>query len=306
MTLPASLIGHAAMLTYSALVAFSFTFGDVVADDIDPAVLTTLRFIIAAAALSLIATALRSGLRDLWISAWRWVILGGLSAAYFITMFEALRITTTLSTAAVFTLSPLLATAVGFGLGGARPDRLLLVALSLGGIGALWVIFRADIQKLLAFEIGRGEVLFFFGTLSLAAVPGLTRRLAPGVAPFTAAFGTIIGALGVTAIYAAPDIVQTDIANLPTAVWLVALYLGLFTTAATFFLLQVAIPRLSPGKVMAYTYLVPSWVILHQIVLGRFEPVLVYVGVLFTLAALVVLLMQDLDRRSSPRRSHTT
>lgn len=296
MTLPASMIGHGAMLVYSALVAFSFTFGDLVADDIDPAVLTTLRFAIAGAVLAVIARALRTSLHDIWVASWRWLIIGGLSAAYFITMFEALRVTTTLSTAAVFTLSPFLAAAVGLALGGARPDRVLIIALTLGCVGALWVIFRADLQKFLAFDVGTGEILFFFGTLALAAVPALTRRLAPTVAPFQAAFGTVLGALLVTALYALPDLAKTEFTALPRTVWLVALYLGIFTTAATFFLLQVAIPRLSPGKVMAYTYLVPSWVILHQLVLGNFEPGRVYIGVLFTLAALTLLLAQDFEK----------
>ena len=47
---------------------------------------------------------------------------------------------------------------------------------------------------------------------------------------------------------------------------------------------------------MAYTYLVPSWVILHQLVLGNFEPGRVYIGVLFTLAALTLLLAQDFEK----------
>lgn len=49
--------------------------------------------------------------------------------------------------------------------------------------------------------------------------------------------------------------------------------------------------RLPSAKVMAYTYLTPSWVILWEIALGRGAPPgLVLIGVAMSVVALVMLL----------------
>ena len=71
-------------------------------------------------------------------------------------------------------------------------------------------------------------------------------------------------------------------------------YIAVFASAATFVLLQYASLRLPSAKVMAYTYLTPSWVIGWEILLGRgAPPALVLVGVVLTVVALVLLLQED-------------
>jgi hypothetical protein len=61
----------------------------------------------------------------------------------------------------------------------------------------------------------------------------------------------------------------------------------------TFVLLQYATLRLPAAKVMAYTYLVPSWVALWELVLhGLVQPGLVLVGVAMTVLALGLLLKE--------------
>lgn len=288
------------MLGFAVLVSFSFTFGAMVAKDIDPGVLTLLRFVVATTALAIIAVLSGIQIRRILNRVWRWLVIGGLFAGYFITMFEALRLTTPLATSAVFTLTPLIAAGFGRVLIGARIGATMLSALILGGIGALWVIFRADLGLLLALGVGPGERLFFLGVVAHALVPALTRRLAPEASSLEAALGTSIGALLAAGIFALPDALVTEFSALRPLVWLVVLYLGLVTTALTFFLLQVAIARISPGKVMAYTYLMPSLVLAQSLVFqSRNEPPLIYVGVILTLAALIMLVLQDAKPRSS-------
>lgn len=297
MTVSGPMVGHLSMLAFSALVSLSFTFGSWVAGEIDPGVLTGVRFVIAVTVLSAIAMVRGDAVRRVFGKAGRWIVIGGLMALYFITMFEALRLTTPLATAAVFTLTPLMATGFGWMLIGATANRVMMAALVLGGIGALWVIFDADLARFLAFDIGPGERLFFIGALAHAAVPALTRRLAPVATSFEAALGTTVGAFLVTAVYAAPEALRTDFTTLRPLVWMVALYLGAVTTAGTFFLLQTAVARIAPGKVMAYTYLVPSWVVLHGLLQGQSERSLIYIGVAITLISLAILLVQDIERK---------
>ena len=118
----------------------------------------------------------------------------------------------------------------------------------------------------------------------------------PGVAsgdvtPLQASFGTTLGALLVTAVYAAPELAATPLAALPARVWWVLLYLSVVTTAGTLFLLQYASTRLPGSKVMAYTYLVPSWVVLWEVLAHANLPSPALLGgILATMLALVMLL----------------
>lgn len=286
--------GHLAMLSFSLLVSLSFTLGHIVAKDISPAVLSAVRFLIGGVLLLAAALVLGRDLKPVFTRFWRWLVIGGLMAIYFIAMFEALRLTTPVSTSAIFTLTPLMAAGFGLVLARERIGPWTLLALTIGGLGAVWVIFRADWARLITFELGTGEVIYFFGAAAHAAVPGLTRRIAGDTAPVQVAFGSVIGALIVTGLYSLPDLADTDFAALPAAVWWVALYLGVFATGCTFFLIQFAIPRLKPGNIMAYTYLVPSWVVLYEFIVNmKRQPTPLFARIAATLVALLMLLRTD-------------
>jgi hypothetical protein len=59
-------------------------------------------------------------------------------------------------------------------------------------------------------------------------------------------------------------------------------------------ILRFAALRLPSAKVMAYTYIVPSWVILWELALGRGAPsALVLPGVALTALSLVLLLKDE-------------
>jgi drug/metabolite transporter (DMT)-like permease len=77
-------------------------------------------------------------------------------------------------------------------------------------------------------------------------------------------------------------------------VWITLAYVSIAASAATFTLVQYATLRLPSSKVMAYTYLTPSWVILWEIAMGNPAPaLLVLVGVGLTMMALWMLLKQE-------------
>ena len=66
------------------------------------------------------------------------------------------------------------------------------------------------------------------------------------------------------------------------------------STMMSFLCIQFATLRLPSGKVMAYTYLVPSWVIVWEIALGNDAPTsLVLGGVGLTVLALLMLLRDE-------------
>lgn len=291
----AALGGHAAMLGFSALVAGSFSLGSSIANDIAPMALTAPRCIIAGVLMTVMAFAFGPGIgrRDL-VAPWRYLLLGGLYAVYFVLMFEGLKTAAPIPASAVFTLTPAMAALFGWWLLAQVTTPRMALGLAIGGAGALWVIFRGDAVALMAFDLGRGEAIYFWGCVAHAALAPMIRRLNRGEAATVTTALMMGGAVMLLGLAGAGDIATTDWAALPARVWWVMLYLAVFATAGSFFLLQFASMRLPSAKVMAYTYLTPSWVIGWEIALGRpAPPGLVAVGVGLTAVALLILLRDD-------------
>lgn len=286
--------GHAAMLGFSALIAGSFSLGGLAANEIAPAALNAVRFLIAAGLTLGIAAASHRLARTALVAPWRWLVLGGLFAFYFVTMFEGLKTAPPVSSAAVFTLTPILSGLFGWVLMRQRTSPRAALALAIGGMGAVWVIFRADLAALLAFRIGPGEAIFFWGVVAHALYTPLARCLNRGEPPMAQTGLTLMAGLVVLVVYGAGDIAATDWIGLPAIVWITILYTAVFAGATTVTLLQYATMRLPSARVMAYTYLTPVWVILWEIALGQgAPPALILPGIALTIAALVLLLKDD-------------
>lgn len=283
--------GHGAMLAFSALVAGSFSLGAQVADELAPTALNAVRFGFAALIMGAVVYARGGVARSALVAPWRYVVLGGIFAFYFVMMFEGLKSAPPVSAAAVFTLTPVMSAVFGWILLRQRVSGRIALALALGGVGAAWVIFRADLSALLSFDIGRGEAVYFLGCIAHALYTPLVRVLNRGEPVLVFSFLTLLSCAGVITLWGAGEIMAVDWAGLRPLVWITIIYTAIFASAATVFLIQFASLRLPSSKVMAYTYLTPSWVILWEIAMGQPVPgVLVLVGVGLTMAALLMLL----------------
>jgi len=292
--MPDARSGHLAMLSFSVLVAGSFALGVLAANDITPLALNAVRFWIASAIIGVLVV-LRGGMPRVALNApWRYLVLASALTFYFVMMFEGLKTAPSVSAAAVFTLTPLMAAGFGWLLLGQRMHRRIKVALAIGAIGALWVIFRADFAAFMRFEVGRGEMIYFVGCVSHALYTPLVRRLNRGESALVFTFGTLVTGAVILTLIGWSDLRATDWAHLPNIVWITILYTAVFASAATFTLLQFSAMRLPAAKVMAYTYLVPSWVIVWSVALGAEVPALaVFGGLGLTIVALFLLLRDD-------------
>lgn len=282
------------MLAFSALVAGSFSLGSMAAPHIAPEALNAVRFVVASVILAVLVFSTGGVGRDALRAPWRSLVLAVFLVAYFVLMFEGLKTGAPVSMAAVFTLTPMIAAGFGWVLLRQVMTGRMAVALTIGGIGALWVIFRADLNALLAFGIGRGEMVYFVGCVAHAVYAPLVPKLNRGERPAVFTFGVLVAGAVLLMIFGYPSLMATDWAALPPVVWVTILYTSVFASALTFLLLQYASLRLPSAKVMAYTYLTPSWVILWEMALGRpLPPVLILVGVALTVIALGLLLKDD-------------
>lgn len=297
-----ALRGHAAMLGFSAAVSGSFSLGAMVANDINPTALTAVRLLLAAALLGILVQAApgqgrggRTGFsRADFAAPWRFAVLGALYAGYFVLMFEGLKTAQPVAAGAVFTLTPLMAAAIAWPLLGQRLSPYVGAALVVGAAGAVWVIFRGDLQAFLGFQIGTGEAIYFIGCVLHAIYAPMSRRLNRGEsAMVTAAMLTLAGFVLLLA-YGWRPLVQTHWAGLPVLVWVALAYLVVLATAFAASALQYAAQRLPSGKVMAYTYLTPVWIILWEIALGHGIPgSAVLPGIALIVVALLMLLRSD-------------
>ena len=286
--------GHLAMLLFSALIAGSFSLGSMAANEIAPAALNIVRFFIAASVIGTAAWVTGRFTRAALAAPWRYLLMGGLFAIYFVLMFEGLKTAPPVSSAAVFTLTPAMSALFGWLLLRQILTPRMALALTIGAAGALWVIFRADLAALLAFRIGTGEKIFFIGCVAHAFYTPLVRLLNRGEPALVFSFGMMVAGFMILLAWGWRDLLATDWRALPPIVWITIAYTSLAASSMTFVLLQFATLRLPSSKVMAYTYLTPSWVALWEIALGHGAPrPLVLVGVVLSILALVMLLRDD-------------
>ncbi|TKT80433.1 DMT family transporter [Aquamicrobium sp. LC103] len=278
------------MFAFSAFVAGSYSIGALATPHIGPAAVNAVRFLIGTTLMAVAAWILLKGRIPAPRAAWRFLVLGGLMAVFFVTMFVALRLTDPVSTGAVFTLMPLMSAFFGYLLLGQVPRGIAMASLVFACLGSIWVIFNGDLDALLAFDVGEGEMIFFVGVVCHAVYAPLVKRLNRGEPLVAFTLWSLLATGLCIALYGAREIMDTDWGSLPPIVWISVAYLAIFTTAGTTFLVQFAAMRLPAAKVLAYTYLTPCYIILFEGLLGHgWARPSVAAGAIVTVLGLLVL-----------------
>lgn len=279
------------MILFTALVSGSYSFGALTSAHIAPGAVNAMRFAVGIAFMAAAVALLTRGRIPAPRASWRYLLLGGLMAVFFITMFIALGLTDPVSTGAVFTLMPILSAVFGYFLLGQIPRPIVVSSLIVAALGSIWVIFRGDVNAILSFDIGPGEMIFLVGVVCHALYSPLVRKLNNRHEPLAVfTLYTMVGTGLCIAIYAAREVMETDWTALPPVVWLAIGYLAVFTSAGTTYLVQYGAMRLPAAKVMAYTYLSPCFIILYEGLLGHGWPSpAVLAGAIVIMAGLLVM-----------------
>lgn len=280
---------HAAMLLFAALISSSFTVGGLIAKAVDPVALTFWRFLLAGAIFLVVVLATERFRLPTVGQLGRYSFIGLLLCIYFVLMFEALRWTDPLSAGVVFTLIPAMTAVFSLFVLGQRTSSRQIVALAIAACGSVWVLFRADLDALLRFHVDYGEIVFFFGCVSYAAYPVFVRRLHRDESTAVLTFWSLTTGAVMLGAYGFSTILRTDWAAVPVGVYLGIVYLAVVTTAISFFLIKYASLQLPGAKVMAYTFLIPAFVVALEGLIGHGWPgPIVFAGVVVTALAVVV------------------
>lgn len=292
---PSLLHYHLLMVVCACLVSTSFTVGAAIARDIDPALLTCVRFVLASLLLAPyihhkfgLACSLSLFLRCGMISA-------GL-VFFFWCMFLALNYTSALNTSVIFTLVPAISGIYAAILVRERLGRPQLIALVVGIAGAVWVIFQGDLSQLLALELNRGDVIFLAGCFGMGLYTPLIKLYHRGESMLLMTFWVLVTGTLWLMPFTLPIFFTMEWTAVPGQAWLGVVYLAVFTTVTTFFLTQYCTPHIGPTRAMSYSYLYPALVLLIDLLCGHgLPPITVLPGIGVVFLAMVVLQLNVSD-----------
>ncbi|MHB0774687.1 EamA family transporter [Halomonas sp. WWR20] len=248
------------MLIWALLVGFSFPAVGLLSEGLPPMLLTAIRFAIASAALAPLAfheAGAWPGARGLGL----YVAMGACLAGFFGAMFWAAHRASALSMSTLFVSVPLMAYCLGLALRVEQRAWGLLGILGLGALGALGLAWAESGGNLAALHLGRGEGVFFAGCVASAFYPvltkwGLARRWLPNSAAQRTFWSLLLGG-GLIGLLGMGVETTAALRRMTLLDGLLLVYLGLFSSALTFWLQQRATAALTPAAVTAYGYLVP-------------------------------------------------
>jgi drug/metabolite transporter (DMT)-like permease len=269
------------MLLFSLFVTGSFIFGKIFAETIQPELLTFFRFLLGALILGayLSYTSKLSG--AVLIRPWRYFVLGGIYSIYFVFMFIALRHTSTISTSAIFALMPFSTLILDSLLFNKKSKPLIWLALGLSSFGALFIIFDGSLHNALNFKLDYGELIFLIGTIVYSSYALLQPRLNNGENLLITTFGVLTAG---TFILGSTLVIQ-DISFIPETISMglifLIIYLAIFASIGTILCLNFASNKIPGTNVMAYSLLIPFWVLLVES-FGKdgLVPAYTYVGII--------------------------
>ncbi|MGH8390325.1 MAG: DMT family transporter [Pseudomonas sp.] len=292
---PGFTTAHLGMLLWAMLIAASFAAAAQISQSIDPILLTGLRLLFCAVAFSpqlLLKGDSAMTARGLFGHG----ILGLLLAVYFGSLFEALRYTSAVNTGTMFTLVPLLTLVFETVL---MPDSNLkqrVLPMLIAAAGAVLLVMKGsthgDLPSLYALSV------YGVGCLAMALYSPLSQRLkagslkgrgAVGMTFWNMLFGAVflLGFCGLSGGWRTASLLTVS-----DFFWLV--YLALFATLATFWLLHRAIGVIAPSSVISYIYLSTLFITMFHWFWWRQSPLLLeVVGATLVGIGMLALLMSS-------------
>jgi len=281
---------HAITLIANLMVSTSFPVGKEIANALEPGVLMLLRFGLAAIIIG-IYVHFRHGLTwPGWGAIWRYAAIALTVVIFFWCMFEALRYTSALNTSALFTTVPVLSAIFAFFIAGERLGRYRVAALALGLLGALWIIFRGDPERLVALDVNKGDLIFLAGCVAFGFYGVFIKRFHRGEPTAVTTFWVLLFSAILYLAIAGKDLASSPWAETELVVYGAVVYLAVVSMVISFFMFQFATPHIGPTRVLAYSYFIPAFVLLVDWAIGRgLPPLMTFPGVAIVLIASLVI-----------------
>lgn len=259
---------HGLMLFMIILVSGSFPVAALITDALPPELMIFIRFLGAAVLFSPFVFVKHGFSLPARKTLLGYAFLSIPLVIFFWCMFESLRYTSVINTGALYTTVPAITAVFAYVINQDKTSLRRALGLLLGTLGALWIVFRGDLQALLNLNFNYGDLIFLTGCLFMGVYSPLIKKLYAGEPMELMTFWVIL----IGAVWLLP----LSLNNLDTVVWRQVpsevyfglLYLAIFTTLGSFFIIQFATVKLGATKVAAYSFLTPVFVIALSIILG--------------------------------------
>ncbi|MCV4284076.1 DMT family transporter [Pseudomonas capsici] len=290
---------HGGMILWAMLIASSFFAAAYVNQAVDPVLLTGLRLLFSA--LLFLPLLMMQG--NLSMSPGRLrshVVLGLLLATYFGSLFEALRYTSAVHTAMLYTLVPLLTLFFEVTL---MPGAVLkgrVAPMLTAAVGAVLLIFTRSESE--AGPSLYSLLVYGVGCLAMALYSPLSQRYKRNVLRDTTPVGMtfwnmLFGALFLLLVAVLSGGWRTGTHLMAMDIfWL--FYLALFGTLGTFWLLHRSIGVIGPSTVVSYVYLSTLFVAVSHWIWGGQQPeVPDLVGAVLVMAGMIAMVVKSSQRK---------
>jgi drug/metabolite transporter (DMT)-like permease len=281
---------HGLMLLTTALIASSFPVGASITHELPPALVMFIRFLLAALLFSPYVLIKNGVSLPSFRSSINYMVISIPLVVFFWCMFESLRYTSLLNTGALFTLAPSITAIFAIFINKDNITKTRALGIFMGTLGAVWIVFRGNWQALVNLNFNYGDLVFLIGCLFLGLYNALIKRLYRNEPMELMTFWVLCWGSLWLLLLSWPDMASIDWVGVKMNVYAGIAYLSLFTTLATFFLLQFSIVRIGATKVAAYNFLTPVFVIALGIILGieQFIPITLP-GILLVVGAMLMI-----------------
>ena len=283
-----TLIDNFTLLLWVSLMASSFVVSEQLLPYANPIASTALRFILAT--ILMMPFIGRASIKQLnYKILLRYSVISLFLVLFFIGLFEALKTTNAMRTSVIYTLLPLISVVLTYiGLKFVTPNK-QIAGFLIGTLGAIWVLVAFTQEKLVLIEWRLGDSIFLVACCCLALHVILIKKWATDVPTMLGAFYIML--LG--SLILLPFLIffgdLNNIAWHEDEFWKVLLYLTLFTTIATFFLQQHLLKKVGPNRLLGFTYLIPSIVLIPQGLANMSQLYSAVPGIMLTFLALYLI-----------------
>ena len=200
---------------------------------------------------------------------------------YFVFMFIALKYTSIISTAAIFALMPFATLILDSLIFNKKSQSLIWLALCISSIGALYIIFDGSLFNALNFRLDFGELVFLIGTIVYSSYALVQPRLNFGENILITTFGVLTAGTVILAFFIAVQDLEFTPKNTSIGLVFLIIYLAIFASIGTIVCLNFASSRIPATNVMAYSLLIPFWVLMVEtITKDNLAPIYTYVGII--------------------------
>lgn len=260
---------HLQMLGFTIFLGGSFIASANISNSLSPMIITWLRYAIAS--LLFIPLLKYQGLLKLpgYRDLGRYTLVSLPPLLYFICMIFALQKTSALDSSALYTIVPLMSAIMSLILLRIRSSALVIFALLLGMLGALLIIFKGDLAKVMQLSFTPSNWLFLLGCLGMALNPIAVKKLHRNEPAIVLTSWSLICATLLLTLMVAHQLPEISWHHITLSTWSGILYLAVFATAFSFFLFQKACLVLSATQVSGYVYLIPISVVVTNLILGQ-------------------------------------